>query len=106
MTAGVITRWDLTEVRGSTKFLRCYNYRLPQYRNSSGTKKFAIHQVTSSMLAVYRAGLFPITIDHSHRLVNFWVEYFAFTFKGCDSVRFKKIVESLIDQAETVRDRI
>jgi hypothetical protein len=58
------------------------------------------------MLAVYRAGLFSITIDHSHRLVNFRVEYLAFTFKRCDSVRFEKIVESLMDQAETVGDRI
>ena len=58
------------------------------------------------MLAVYGAGLFSITIDHSHRLVNFRVEYFAFTFKCCDSVRFKKIVESLMDQPETVGDRI
>jgi hypothetical protein len=58
------------------------------------------------MLAVHGAGLFSITIDHSHRLVNFRVEYFAYTFKGCDSVRFKKIVESLLDQAETVGNRI
>jgi hypothetical protein len=79
---------------------------LLQHSNARGTEKFAIHQVTSLMLTVDGAGLFSITLDHSHRLVNFWVEYFAFTFKGCDSVRFKKIVESLLDQAETVGDRI
>jgi hypothetical protein len=79
---------------------------LLQHSNAGGTEKFAIHQVTSSMLAVNCAGTFSIAVDHRHRLVNFRVEYFAFTFKGCDSVRFKKIVESLLDQAETVGDRI
>ena len=79
---------------------------LLQHSNARGAKKLAIHQVTAAMFTVDCAGLFSLAIDHSHRLVNFRVEYFAFTFKGCDSVRFKQIVESLMDQAETVGNRI
>src|SRR6185436_372247 len=54
------------------------------------------------MLGIYRSGLFSVTINHGHRLVNCWIERFAFTVKRCDVIRPKHVVESLTNQPETV----
>jgi hypothetical protein len=45
--------------------------------------------------------LFSVAIDHRYRLVNSWIEYFAFTFKWCHSVRLNYIPELQMDQAQT-----
>ena len=73
-----------------------------QHGDSRWPKQFAVYEVTGSMFAIYRSGLFFITIDHGHRLVNCWIEWLAFTDKRCDGIRVKHVAESLMNQPETV----
>src|SRR5688572_23829558 len=54
------------------------------------------------MFGIYRSGLFSVTINHGHRLVNCWIERLAFTVKRCDAIRVQHVAESLTNQPETV----